>query len=1768
MIRKIHLIFCFIILLVCSVQAQVDKSLLESHFRSGNAPGQSEFHDLINSCYNYSVAKGLIYESGSNSLRAEVTLDLLKQMLSDTAKINRDRIELLIKNIEKSNDIVEADLLNRIQTNADNFNSDLEYLNLNIADSLLYHRSMFNDEISLLKLGLQDTAKHLRLFTTSKFNQLNERSERLEVDMESLDSKFRDSLLNQKMKIMSELSALYVTLQDTAMQLRQNTAGKFNQIKTETEDLKYEMESMNFDIQDSFFVHKLNLINEISSLKLVLQDTATQLRLNTNRKFSQSENRAERLTNDLDKLESKFRDSLSNQNTRLLTELSNLQHILQDTAKQLRQNSETQFNLLQTETENLKYEMEAMNLDVQDSFFVQRLHIDKEISTVNTMLRDTANHLRLNTERHFNQSEERTERLESDVEKLKLHFMDSLANHRLNLIAELSILQLELQDTTAHLRQTINSHFNQLQSGTDNLENEIESVNIELKDKLFNYNENLNKEISSLKLVLQDTAQNLRASFNSQMHLQSINNQIIHQDIETKLRALETGLKDSSELIRTSLELLELELKQDDLNAKSSFNNILSDTKSALLSIIDSLANAQNLDKTYQDNRISKIEESHNILSDTVIVMKEKLDTLNYTEYNFTQSLKLKLNNIEDGATRSDNNFADSLVSKLLDIEKNANHYQLPMSSHSKLGGIQLSGDFVLHNGKMFSALDPEKIDRWYATDTILNDWSSALETGQKWTKVRMKIPTGNVDADGKKTYDYGEFNPPYKFLYDDLESSYYEYNGTDENNVILGEHEKQKNILGKKNTLIGHKAGYNLYQGGEENVIIGFEAGESSADVSNNVFIGSQSGQNIQAGNDNAGAMNVAIGSHSMSKRNNNKESLALGYSSMELGEQIASVAIGTKAMKNNSGDNNIAIGYESALSSEGSNNKQNINIGYRSAYSSMTAQRNIGIGDSTAFNNISGQGNLFIGHGSGKTNTQSGNLFIGHGVDDGGSHKMLIGNHGNVLISGDFVTGEVNVNKLSSEEIKIGGDKVVINANAQFVGEGGVNTPTVNAERRLSAAGIEIINKSGAVITERYAIKTHTHGNSELLTDASHRFVSDSEKTSWNNKVDKVNGKSLTSNDFTLAFKNKLERVAEGANKYIHPTTHSVNMIVTDDNNRFISDVEKLKLANIEESANKYIHPNTHSANMIITDESHRFMTDVERTKLAGIQAEANHYTHPSSHQATMIVTDAAHRFTTDVEKTKLAGIQADANKYIHPSTHLATMISTDRTHRFTSDAEKSKLASIETNANNYVHPTKHAATMINTDAHHRFVSDAEKSKLSGIEASANKYIHPTTHDASMINTDSQRRFISDNEKNKLAGIQTGANKYIHPTKHSVSEITTDAHHRFISDAEKLKLSGIEADANNYHHPSSHAATIITTDAQHRFITDSEKAKLVGIQSGANKYVHPDKHAASMITTDSQRRFINDVQKTKLESVDYGANKYVHPNKHAASMITTDSQRRFISDTQKTKLEGIAHEANKYVHPNKHTADMITTTPGKRFISEAEKTKLAGIKVGANNYIHPNEHEASMITTDANRQFVSAAEKSNWSAGNIPLGGIIMWSGSSIPTGWALCDGSSKHGRRTPDLRGRFIVGNYPGRSAYNIGKKGGTVGNTVQTSKNGNHSHTGKTNTYKLTKADIPAHYHSMKHTHKISAKKGVRYSSSVDDSNPGGKGKGHRRTMDETLDSNFSTNASSSPNTGSYGNYSSSQNKHAHSIYTDGSHSHTLPYYALAFIMRVK
>ena len=62
-----------------------------------------------------------------------------------------------------------------------------------------------------------------------------------------------------------------------------------------------------------------------------------------------------------------------------------------------------------------------------------------------------------------------------------------------------------------------------------------------------------------------------------------------------------------------------------------------------------------------------------------------------------------------------------------------------------------------------------------------------------------------------------------------------------------------------------------------------------------------------------------------------------------------------------------------------------------------------------------------------------------------------------------------------------------------------------------------------------------------------------------SVNNRVEKIAGKGLSTEDFTSAEKTKLSGIAANANNYSHPESHPASVIAQDANNRFVTDAEK---------------------------------------------------------------------------------------------------------------------------------------------------------------------------------------------------------------------------------------------------------------------------------------------------------------------------------------------------------------------------------------------------------------------------------------------------------------------------------------------------------------------------------------------------------------------------------------------------------------------------------
>lgn len=80
--------------------------------------------------------------------------------------------------------------------------------------------------------------------------------------------------------------------------------------------------------------------------------------------------------------------------------------------------------------------------------------------------------------------------------------------------------------------------------------------------------------------------------------------------------------------------------------------------------------------------------------------------------------------------------------------------------------------------------------------------------------------------------------------------------------------------------------------------------------------------------------------------------------------------------------------------------------------------------------------------------------------------------------------------------------------------------------------------------------------------------------------------------------------------------------------------------KLNGVATNANNYTHPSTHPPSIISQNADNRFMTDAERTKLSGIQAGAQ--VNPG------VATTSANGLMSSADKTKLNGIQYAVGTY----------------------------------------------------------------------------------------------------------------------------------------------------------------------------------------------------------------------------------------------------------------------------------------------------------------------------------------------------------------------------------------------------------------------------------------------------------------------------------------------------------------------------------------
>jgi microcystin-dependent protein len=189
--------------------------------------------------------------------------------------------------------------------------------------------------------------------------------------------------------------------------------------------------------------------------------------------------------------------------------------------------------------------------------------------------------------------------------------------------------------------------------------------------------------------------------------------------------------------------------------------------------------------------------------------------------------------------------------------------------------------------------------------------------------------------------------------------------------------------------------------------------------------------------------------------------------------------------------------------------------------------------------------------------------------------------------------------------------------------------------------------------------------------------------------------------------------------------------------------------------------------------------------------------------------------------------------------------------------------------------------------------------------------------------------------------------------------------------------------------------------------------------------------------------------------------------------------------------------------------------------------------------------------VTTNNIRDKAVTTSKINFETALVPLGGIIMWSGTTTPVGWQLCNETDLPSTsplrpgitKTPNLQDRFIVG---AGSGYAVGDTGGANSITLGTNNVPYHNHGGSTD-------KKGSHYHQLR------------------------DGRGGNQTNSITVGGGCLSGQNIPTDLTNLPDIMSAEGEHNHEFATDfrfgnaqggtDAHENRPPYYALAFIMRV-
>ena len=463
---------------------------------------------------------------------------------------------------------------------------------------------------------------------------------------------------------------------------------------------------------------------------------------------------------------------------------------------------------------------------------------------------------------------------------------------------------------------------------------------------------------------------------------------------------------------------------------------------------------------------------------------------------------------------------------------------------------------------------------------------------------------------------------------------------------------------------------------------------------------------------------------------------------------------------------------------------------------------------------------------------------------------------------------------------------------------------------------------------------------------------------QTNLNNKVDKVQGKGLSTNDFTNAYKTKLD----GLNNYN-------DTIIKQDITELQTDVGALErtVGNHTES----IETNTTDITTLkgnvqtlqtnlgnkvdkVTGKglSTNDYTTTEKNKLAGIEANANNYTLPKAsgtvlggikignnlnidENGVVSATDTNTTYTTMKGATSstagTSGLvpapqQGQQNSFLKGDGTWGTVESatygeaTQDQSGLMSANDKKKLDGIANNANNYTLPV------------------ATTTRLGGVKAGNNITISGDgTISATDTNTTYEVMEGATSEANGQSGLvpaptqgqQTrflrGDGTWQVPTNTTYTN-ATQSKDGLMSSEDKVKLDGIEDNANNYVHP--------TTPGNKHIPSGGSTGQVLKWSADGTAVWGTDNNTTYTNATTSKAGLMSATDKTKLDSLQNFDDSTIQENigDLQSSVSTLESSVGTIEESLDNKVDKVS---GKQLSTNDYTT--------------TEKNKLSGIATGA---------------------------------------------------------------------------------------------------------------------------------------------------------------------------------------------------------------------------